>query len=210
MRRYLHYFLDTCGFLLSFISLALPKIGALACSALVFANLDITIWTILLSVLVFFISASLIFPVSKFFIEKGLLLSEFSRKYEKSYIKQYGENFKRPAIEDFGLTTEEYTSYNRRFVIDQNFFSLMTFPIALILLSHYISGKGTSIFILIIVVAGTISILIRLLIKYLNSHLAKKWSQFSKMEAYKKSYYIYKSIQEEIRKNKESAKYWKN
>lgn len=133
LRRFLYYFFEILGFLLSLTSLVLPKIGALACSVPILVYWDITIWTILLSVTVFFFIASLLFPVAMFFVNKGLQLSEYSRKYELSYIKQYGVNYKRPVIEDFGLTTEEYFAYNKRFVIDYNFFSLMSLPIALFL-----------------------------------------------------------------------------
>lgn len=76
----------------------------------------------------------------------------------------------------------------------------MSFPIALILLSQYISGKGISIFILIIIAASTIAILTRLLLKYINSLLAKDGVNLAKWKHIKNRFLFLKNSR---RKQKE-------
>jgi hypothetical protein len=196
----LYYLLHGIGLIIGMIGMASGKIIAALAAGGIFLYFGKSTLGIIASIIIFWVVLALLFSsLGKFIVGKGLLLIEFSRRFNKSYVALYGSDFKRPEFDDFGLEPEEYYSYNRRFTIDTEVVPFLFIPLTLILLHNTTTKRGFGFMIVCLLFAICIFIVVKFIILQINIRLSKKLPQHEKVVAYTKALHIFKSVQEEIK-----------
>jgi hypothetical protein len=131
----------------------------------------------------------------------ALKLSEYAKNFKKSYAALYGENYKEPTFEDFGLKAEDYYAYNRRFQLDilKMILQFGTLFGVAYLRAKQIPERGFIPLLIIGVPGVAAAFVVHILFTIVNEHLSRKWPQHEKVEAYERAKTIYRKIEEEIR-----------
>jgi ABC-type uncharacterized transport system fused permease/ATPase subunit len=202
------YFLSISGLVLCLLSFIAYKVVAVGSASFINNLLGNKGWTILLSIVLYFLLLGALFPVVKYLIGKGLYLEEFSRKFNRSYIAQYGNNYPKPKFEDFGLTPEEYFTYNKRFQIDPNLVALLVANGSILTLLT-ITDERSFTLALIAFLLGIVSYLLTsFLVSLINKRLSLKWSNHVSLHKYIHQLSIYDKLQKEIKDNANAFKGW--
>ncbi len=207
----LYYLLHGLGLIICMIGVVSGKIiAALAVGAIIlyFGNSTLAIFA---SIITFWLVLGLLFSsLGKFVVGKGLLLVEFSRRFNKSYIALYGSDYKRPEFDDFDLEPEEYYSYNRRLTIDTEVVPFVFIPLTIMLLNNSTNTRGFGIMIIYLLIAISVFLVVKSIIIQINNRLSKKYSQHEKVVAYTKALHIFKSVQEEIKEDADAFIGWED
>ena len=203
----LNYLIASLGFIISLIGFIIPKIaGGFAWVGIVMLFKEAG-WSYILGLVAFIFNGVLFFPVGKYIMEKGLLLSEYGQRSNFSFIQKYGKDYKKPTFEDFGLEQNEYFSYNRRFVIDKYIVTILTIGLTLFISIKIINESSLIKLLITLVIATVNTLIVRHLVKALNIHFAKKFPQHSKVVEYSTALKIYNNVQAEIKANKKVLKF---
>jgi hypothetical protein len=205
----LYYLLHGLGLIICVLGMASGKIIAAIAAGGIVLYFGKSTLGIIASLVTFWVVLALLFSsVGKFVVGRGLLLIEFSKRFNRSYIALYGTDFKRPEFHDFGLEPEEYYSYNSRFTIDKEVVPFLFIPLSLILLLNTSDQRGFGVMIIYLLFAICIFIVVKLIIIKINNRLSKKLPQHEKVVAYTKALQIYKSVQQEIKDDADSLVVW--
>ncbi len=209
-KLFLYYLLKVTGFIISAVGYKLPIFVAVVSAIITFIQIRETFLAVLIATVVFLITWKLSFEIAKYIVGKGLLLMEYSRPFNKSYIATYGEDYKHPSFSDYGLEPENYYSYNRRFKIDSELIPFLAIPITLLFVLNHSTERGFVAMILFLLIATSIYFIVKLIIKTINKHLSKTFPHYEKVTSYAKALSIYKKIQDEIKKNTDAFKGWED
>jgi len=205
----LYWLLNCLGIIISLIGAASGKIIAvLVTGVFIFYNGKATLVKIASIVLFWLIYAFVFSSLGRFLVKQGLMLSNFSRRFNISYIERYGKNFKHPEFDDYDLEKEEFYSYNRRFTIDTEVIPLFFMLFILIFLLNIAENKSFVEIFMYFIFSAIASIVVKCIILSINNRLSKKFPQHEKVKAYVKARDIYKKIQEEIQEDKDAFLLW--
>lgn len=157
-------------------------------------------WVWILSLLLFWASFGISFPIGKRVIELGDKIMKYGKEFN-SYIAMYGSDFKKPKLEDFGLIPEEYYAFNRRKNLNglKDLLPLGVVCVVIFLSSKFFKERGFILAVIMLSIALSLALLVRCLIIWLDDKLARRWPQYNKIKAYNKSLIIYKAIEDELR-----------
>ena len=134
----------------------------------------------------------------------GVRLIDYGKTFKKSYASIYGDQYKAPAFEQFGLRAEDYYAYNKRFQFDISGQLLTWAPFfgVMYLGFKFIPERGLVPMFKIMAPASALALSIYSLLKSINHQLSKRWPQHEQVKAYERASTIYKKIEEETREKR--------
>lgn len=122
-------------------------------------------------------------------------LAEGYKQYP--YTKKYGKDYPRPKPSNFGITQDEFNSYNKRFQFE---FIKIIFTYGIVIAANfYVLGNNlkSKAGLSIVISSILIGILLEKLFSYINQKISKKHSSYEKIHKYQQALSIYFRVRDE-------------
>lgn len=128
-------------------------------------------------------------------IDKFDNLAESYKQYP--YTEKYGKDYPHPKSSDFGITQDEFNSYNKRFQFE---FIKIIFTYGIVIAANfYVLGNNlkNKVGLSIVISSILIGILLEKLFNYINQKISKKHSSYDKIHKYQQALSIYFRVRDE-------------
>jgi hypothetical protein len=141
-------------------------------------------------------------PLGTRLINLGVLVSDYGNKFKYSYVKAFGPEFPAPQIQDYHFEEKEFLAYNRRFQLSEWGFAFSGGAvIATSYLWHKFGAELNIGWTFGIVLAISLGVTTRYLIKWIDLHFARKFPQHTEVEKFLKAKQAYEQVRKELRES---------
>ncbi|KAB2918837.1 MAG: hypothetical protein F9K23_01475 [Bacteroidetes bacterium] len=200
VRRIKYYFLSVVLFLISFIGFYGLKliIVLLILGIATLAGIYVDDFGIFIGLVIGLLAGVLLFKGFEHLYPYFERLDNYSKKFkEYTYTELYGKDYPQPKPEDYGISLEEFKSYNNRFQFE--YIKLLFTYGTWIVSSIYVIRENTERTNGFLIVGGSVlvSIFFNYIFKYMNKRISQKHPYYDKIHDYQKACDVYRKIKDE-------------
>jgi len=199
-RHALYFTLQVSGFLICLLGVILFRVMPVALIIYIIDFFQAQEHEDLIFLILFWVIVILIgFPCAKRVIGWGSKFMDYSQRHKTGYLALLGDDYKKPTLQEYGLTQEEYYSYNRRFQFENTVIPYGS-AVAALFYGNWSSDAGG--FVKILVAAISTGLTVYCALWLFNRRLARRYPNHEKVERYTKAERIYDAIQKELREQR--------